>query len=72
MLKDASEDARNRAKVIAEGGSVSLGKLQRSSMGVFQIVGQNSDEDYSWGGSFNTTSKMKTATITINSTYAID
>lgn len=72
MLKDASEDARNRAKVIAEGGASSLGKLQRSSMGVFQIVGQNSDEDYSWGGSFNTTSKMKTATITVTSTFALD
>ena len=72
MLKDASEDARNRAKVIAEGGASSLGKLQHSSMGVFQIVGQNSDEDYSWGGSFNTTSKLKTATITVTSTFALD
>ena len=49
----------------------SLGKLDRSNMGVFQIVGQNSDEDYSWGGSFNTSSKEKTASITVNSTYNI-
>lgn len=71
MLKEASEDAHNRAGVIAEGSKSSLGKLDRSSMGVFQIVGLNSDEDYSWGGSFNTTSKMKTASITVSATYSI-
>ena len=71
MLKEASEDAHNRAGVIAEGSKSSLGKLDRSSMGVFQIVGLNSDEDYSWGGSFNTSSKMKTASITVSATYSI-
>ena len=71
MLKEASEDAYNRAGVIAEGSKSSLGKLDRSSMGVFQIVGLNSDEDYSWGGSFNTSSKMKTASITVSATYSI-
>jgi hypothetical protein len=38
-------------------------------MGVFQIVAQNSSEEYSWGGSFNTTSKRKTATITVKLDY---
>ena len=71
MLKEASEDARNRASVIAEGSKSSLGGLTKSNMGVFQIVGQNSDEDYSWGGSFNTSSKEKTASITVSSTYNI-
>lgn len=71
MLKEAAEDARSRAEVIAEGGDGDLGKLQRSSMGVFQIVGENSDEDFSWGGSFNTSSKVKTASITVSSTYSI-
>ena len=71
MLKEAAEDARNRAKVVAEGGDSQLGSLELSSMGVFQIVGENSDEDFSWGGSFNTSSKVKTASITVSSTYAI-
>ena len=48
-----------------------MGKLKRSQMGVFQIVGQYSDEDYSWGGSFNTSSKYKTASITVKNTYKI-
>ena len=71
MLKEAAEDARQRATVIAEGGDCGLGKLQKSTMGVFQIVGENSDEDFSWGGSFNTSSKVKTASITVSSTYSI-
>ena len=71
MLKEAAEDARQRATVIAEGGDSGLGKLQKSTMGVFQIVGENSDEDFSWGGSFNTSSKVKTASITVSSTYSI-
>lgn len=71
MLKEAAQDARQRASVIAEGGESDLGKLQKSSMGVFQIVGENSDEDFSWGGSFNTSSKIKTASITVSSTFAV-
>jgi hypothetical protein len=38
-------------------------------MGVFQIVGKNDHEDYSYGGSFNTTSKEKTASITLKVEY---
>nr|WP_314782662.1 SIMPL domain-containing protein [uncultured Porphyromonas sp.] len=71
MLKESSEDALARAEVIAEGSNCKVGKLKRSQMGVFQIVGQYSDEDYSWGGSFNTSSKYKTASITVKNTYKI-
>jgi len=41
-------------------------------MGVIQITAKNSAEDYSWGGSFNTSSKLKTASITIRLEYEID
>ncbi len=71
MLEEASADALNRAEVIAKGSKASLGKMSNSAMGVFQIVGLNSDEDYSWGGSFNTTSKFKTASITVKASYKI-
>jgi hypothetical protein len=40
-------------------------------MGIFQITGQNSGEDYSWGGTFNTSSKAKTASITMKLDYQI-
>lgn len=71
MLKAASEDAYNRAAVVAEGGKGSLGKLVKSDVGVFQIVGLNSNEDYSWGGSFNTSRKEKTASVTVRSSYRV-
>ena len=41
-------------------------------MGIFQITGQNSNEDYSWGGTFNTSSKEKTASITMKLDYEVD
>lgn len=71
MLQTASADALARAREIAEGSDARVGKLREASMGVFQIVGKNSDEDYSWGGSFNTSSRKKTASITVKATYAL-
>ncbi|MBF1386301.1 SIMPL domain-containing protein [Prevotella aurantiaca] len=70
LLNNASIDAYKRAETIAKGCNASVGSLQTSSMGVFQIVGLNSSEDYSWGGTFNTTDKEKKASITIRATYS--
>lgn len=72
LLHDASKNAYERAKTIAEGCNCSVGKLTNSNMGVFQIVGLNSDEDYSWGGTFNTSSKVKVASITVKAKYEAD
>lgn len=69
MLKAASSDALQRAQIIAEGSDCKVGKLYDSSMGVFQILGENSDEDYSWSGTFNTSSRNKVASITISAVY---
>lgn len=41
-------------------------------MGVFQITGQYSNENFSYGGTFNTQSKNKTATITTRLEYELD
>jgi hypothetical protein len=38
-------------------------------MGVFQITGKNANEIYSYGGAFNTSSKEKTASITLKVDY---
>ncbi len=72
MIAQATKDANTRAKKIAENAGSEVGELKNASMGVFQIVAQNSSEDFSWGGSFNTTSKKKTANITIKLEYEID
>lgn len=72
MLQEASEDAYNRASIIARGSKGSIGRMTSSSMGVFQIVGLNSEDEYSWGGTFNTSSKLKTASVTVRSSFEVD
>lgn len=72
MIASATEDARIRAEKIAENSGAKLGELKSARMGVFQIIAQNSSEDYSWGGSFNTLAKRKTATITMKLSFRID
>ena len=61
--------ASTTVTAMAENAGSSVGRLKNADMGVFQIVAQNSAEEYSWGGSFNTTSKRKTATITVKLEY---
>ena len=72
MISKATEDARIRAEKIAEFSGGKLGKLESARMGIFQITGQNSKESYSWGGTFNTSSREKTASITMKLTYKVD
>ncbi|WP_339653741.1 SIMPL domain-containing protein [uncultured Salegentibacter sp.] len=72
MISKATEDARLRAEKIAENSGGSLGELKNANMGVFQITGQNSGEDYSWSGTYNTADKKKTASITMRLDYEID
>lgn len=72
MIAEATEDARIRAEQIAKNSDADLGNLRYASMGVFQIIAQNSNEDYSWGGTYNTSSKNKTATITMKLQFGVD
>lgn len=72
LLAKASSDAQERAKTIAKHSGSDLGKIKKATMGVFQITGQNSNEDYSFGGAFNTSAKNKTASITIRIDYAVE
>ncbi|MBS7564150.1 SIMPL domain-containing protein [Mucilaginibacter sp. Bleaf8] len=70
LLGKASADAKARAETIAENAGSSLGKLKKATMGVFQITGKNSNEDYSYGGAFNTSNRYKTGSITIKMEFA--
>ncbi|MES2810248.1 MAG: SIMPL domain-containing protein [Bacteroidota bacterium] len=72
LLAKASADAKKRAETIAENAGSSLGKLKKANMGVFQITGKNSNEDYSYGGAFNTSSRNKTGSITIRMEFQAD
>jgi hypothetical protein len=71
MISKATADARIRAEKIAENSDAKIGNLISAKMGIFQITGQNSNENYSWGGTFNTSSKKKTASITMKLTYKV-
>ena len=72
MISKATEDARIRAENIAENSGGRLGDLISAKMGVFQITGQNSNEEFSWGGTYNTSSRDKTASITMKLDYEVD
>ena len=72
MIADATKDAKERAEKIAKNSGSGLGKLKKATMGVIQITAPNSDEDYSYGGTFNTYSKEKEASITIKLEYQVD
>ncbi|MBM3920258.1 MAG: SIMPL domain-containing protein [Sphingomonadales bacterium] len=70
LIRKAAADASSRAGKIAEASNSSLGSLKSSDLGVFQITGENDNEEYSWGGVFNTSSKRKTARVTVSSNFA--
>lgn len=72
LLAKASADAKQRAESIAKNSGTGLGDLRKANMGVFQITGRNSNEDYSYGGAFNTSSKEKTASITLRVDYQVE
>ena len=69
LIAQASENAKQRAENIATKSGGSLGKLQKADLGIFQITGKNDNEEYSSGGAFNTTSRQKTAQITVRTSY---
>lgn len=72
LLAKASADGKQRAEIIAKNAGSSLGKLKNANRGVFQITGKNTDEDYSYGGTFNTSSRKKTGSITIRMEFAVN
>jgi len=72
MIEAASQDGLVRAQTAVSGGGGELGDLLETSIGVFQILGTNSDESFSWGGTLNTTSKLKTAFVNVKQRYAIE
>lgn len=71
LVSQATENARYRAEKIAGNSKSELDDLRSAKMGIFQITGQHSNEDYSWGGAFNTSSKEKTASITMKLEYSV-
>ena len=72
LVEAATQNAKDRIDLMAKGSGCQLGKLLSSNLGVFQITGKNSaDDEYSSGGTYNTSSREKTATITVKLNYAV-
>lgn len=72
LIEKATENSKKRVDIIADKSGASLGKLTNSNLGVFQITAMNTGTSaYSYDGCVDTTSRMKTATITVKLTYAI-
>lgn len=67
----AAADARQRADIIATNSNAHLGQLASSRAGVFQITAATGDEEFSAGGSFNTSSREKKARVTVRAEYKI-
>lgn len=71
LIETASADARQRAEKIATNAGAKLGRVLSARMGVFQITGANTNESFSAGGSFNTSSRQKKARITMRIEYRV-
>lgn len=71
LIEKATQDACLRAEKIASTSDAKLKKLAEAKMGVFQITGANSDESFTAGGNFNTSSRNKKARITMRLVYHI-
>ena len=72
LIENATKDANERASKIVNTANGKLGKLKRASMGVFQITGQGSTEEDSYGGIYDTYSKNKSARITVRLEYQLE
>lgn len=71
LIKEASENAFQRATNIASESKAEVKRMQQADLGIFQITGQYEDEEYSYGGVFNTRSRNKTAHITLRAKYQL-
>ena len=72
MIKSAAQDGLLRATTAIEGGGGDLGELLETSIGVFQILGKNSNDEFSWGGTLNTLHKEKSAFVNVKQRFEIN
>lgn len=71
LIEAATENAKSRIDLMMAGAGASVDRLLEASLGVFQITAQNSNTEYSYGGYYDTTSRYKTASITVRLNYSV-
>lgn len=70
LIEKATENSKQRVDIMASKAGARLGKLSNSTLGVFQITAMNTGASaYSYDGCLDTSSRMKTASITVKLTY---
>lgn len=72
LIEEATQNAKDRIDLLAAGTGANIGELLNANLGVFQITAQNSNTEYSYGGYFDTSSRKKTASITVKLNYSVD
>lgn len=72
LIDEATKNAKERIDIMAAGTGGTAGTLLNANLGVFQITARNTNSDYSYGGSFDTSSRQKTASITVKLNYAVE
>lgn len=71
LISQAAADAYERAQKIAISSGAEIKTLESSRAGVFQITSVNGNEEFSAGGTYNTTSREKKARVTVHSVFVI-
>lgn len=71
LIEKASHDAYVRAEKVATNAGAKLGKANSANLGVFQITSATGEEEYAYGGTFNTSSREKKARITVRMVYRL-
>ncbi|MDO5564082.1 MAG: SIMPL domain-containing protein [Eubacteriales bacterium] len=73
LIDKATENAKTRIDIMAKQTGASITKLKSSKLGIFQITARNTGTaSYGSDGYIDTSSKSKTATITVRLEYAIE
>lgn len=73
LIEEAAKNAKQRIDIMAQESGCSAGDLLTANLGVFQITAKNSGtSDYSYDGAFDTSSREKTASITVRLNYAVE
>ena len=70
MLNEATKNALERAKSVAEAGGAEIGKITSLSSGVFQVTAENS-VNYDDGGSYDTSVIKKKITATVKANFSV-
>jgi hypothetical protein len=72
LIAKSAENTRLRAETIVQESGAKISKLRSASLGVFQITPENSSTDsYSYDGTYDVSSKKKTAFITTRLEYLL-